>query len=989
MLGNMGIGGRLFLAFSAIMALSLVSGLVGWLELRQVAGTQASLTRDTVPAAMNARGVAEASSRLIAAAPLLTGASTEQQRQREAAALFAQAKELRALLATLKRHDFASDQLGSLEAAVEGLLDNLERQNDLVARRLALASRAQALVTRALGAAIGLSDLSETLVANAASGTTAVISSLYDLVEDNDKIEATLQALDRLVENDVYLMERMFELRLRSSQTGLQLNQLNNAGDLEEIEALEAALTHNLQILARRVNSIADPVRKVQARAYYADLVAANGAVQDNNVFQLRRAILSTGTQIDDLARENQAVSADLGGLVEALVAASQMRTAAAGDHAERSVRIGLATLLGLTTTALVAAALILWFYVRRRVIDRLISLAAVMGELARGNLNVAVETSGHDELTHMAKTIEFFKQEAVKKRELELERERTEVELRRHKTELEALVHERTQQLSDANARLTQEVVSHDAARDRAEAASRAKSEFLATMSHEIRTPMNGMLGMLRLLGKAELGDREREQLLLVQSSGEALLTILNDILDYSKIESGHIDLEETAFDLEELVNGILSLLRPRAQDKDVGLTLTCSAEVPRLLRGDPGKLRQILFNLIGNGLKFTERGQVAVGIEGLEAGTEGHCRLRFEIADNGIGLAPTDREKVFDAFFQKDASISRRYGGTGLGLAICKKLVEAMGGEIGLDDRLQGGSIFWFTLTLAIARPEEISEQNRMLAADGKGATTLPPKRILVVEDNEISSLVTRAFLEDQGHSVTMAKDGLEALDAVSAGNFDAVLMDISLPGMDGIEATGRIRTLADTDKRHIPIIAISAHVFSSEIDQHLSAGMNGFIGKPVSPERLSAVLSQVLANDGKAPREPIVVTLPEAADGHDDQARIARDSLAQDLKVLGARRTGKLVDLFLKTAPKNLRDIGQAVADADYEGACFAAHKLKSSAGSLGLVGLAGHSEALEAAARAGSEADLSELLDGLEGLYQETSRLLTDTWQSLSS
>ena len=256
-------------------------------------------------------------------------------------------------------------------------------------------------------------------------------------------------------------------------------------------------------------------------------------------------------------------------------------------------------------------------------------------------------------------------------------------------------------------------------------------------------------------------------------------------------------------------------------------------------------------------------------------------------------------------------------------------------------------------------------------------------------MVEDNEISSLVTRAFLEDQGHSVAQAKDGRQALDAVSAGDFDAVLMDISLPGMDGIEATGRIRALPEADKKGIPIIAVSAHVFSSEIDQHLSAGMNGFIGKPVSPERLSEVLSQVLAKDGTATsKEPIVVTSPAAAKDRDDPVRIARESLAQDLKVLGPKRTGKLVDLFLKTAPKNLRDIGQAVAEADYEGACFAAHKLKSSAGSLGLVGLAGHSEAMEAAAKAGAEEDLSELLDGLEGLYRDTSQLLTDTWESLN-
>ena len=981
---RLGIGGRLFLAFAAIMALSLVSASVGWLELREVASKQATITRNAMPAATEARAVAEASARLIAAAPLLTGASSEARREAEASALFAEADKLRETLAGLARYGFESSALEALGDSVDRLLQNLSAQNDLVARRLALTAQHDALLADALEAAIGLFDLSETLVSNATAGTSAVISNLYDLVEDPEQLEQTLLALDRLVESDVFFMERMFELRMRSSQLGLQLNQLNKTDQTAEIGGLETVVRRNLQILARRVASIPDPVRRSQALGFFERLREATGERDTPGLFELRRDILGTVTEIERLSDENRQLSGELSALAVDLVEQSRSFTGQVTKDAESAVRIGLVTLLVLSAVSLLVALLIVWLYVRGSVIKRLNELAGAMRSLAHGDLSVAVEARGNDELTEMAHSIQFFKQEALRKRELEAERERTEIELRRHRDELEDLVRERTAQLSEANERLREEVVNHERARERAERASRSKSEFLATMSHEIRTPMNGMLGMLHVLANSDLSKQQESQLALVESSGEALLGILNDILDYSKIESGHLDLEETDFDLKRLVGGILALMEPQARAKGLALELDFDGAVPAWLNGDPGKLRQILFNLVSNGLKFTHEGRITVSVKGAPGRSETTVPLRFEVVDTGIGLEIEEHEKLFEAFYQMDSSISRVYGGTGLGLAICKRLVTAMGGEIDFDSTPGKGTRFWFTLRFRPGEAGAIRDAAAPIATDS--ALSSAPLAILVVEDNEVNQLVAKAYLEDMGHSVTLAEDGHAALEALEARSFDVVLMDISLPGMSGMEATHRIRELADPAKRALPIIAMSAHVFASEIDDHLRAGMDAFIGKPMSPDQLQVVLSQVLANgrDAAGPADaPISVPTANGA----APAWIARKVLADDLTALGPARTERMVALFLEAAPGRVRELESAVAAADFEAASFAAHALRASATSLGLERLAACLLALEDAAKASQAETLAGLHADFNQIYEQSAVHLTDTWESL--
>ena len=447
-----GIGGRLFAAFAVIAGLSLISGVAGWLEIRQVADSQKTITEKVLPVAIEAQLVAEVSARLVAGSPLLTGARTEAIRKAEASALFLQADELRGHLKNLERSGLPADQLTLLNGSVDRLLENLAAQDRLVAKRLFDRSAFQERLDSAIKAAVDLSDLSETLVSNATAGTSAVISNLYDLVEDPEYLETTLEALDRLAEWDLFQVEQMFELRLRSSQSGLLLNQLGATREDAELEWIENTLRHGLAILSRRISGIPDPVRKNQAKQLYDALLDALNGQRGNNLFALRRAILSAEAQIDRLAAENRELTKELDALVVTLGDNSRSLMETAKAEADESVRVGIVTVIGLTLLSLLAASLIIWFYVRGNVVNRLAYLANSMRQLARGNLSIDVEASGSDELTNMAKTIRFFKTEAVKKRELEQERERTAEELRRHRNELQDLVAERTEQLSATN---------------------------------------------------------------------------------------------------------------------------------------------------------------------------------------------------------------------------------------------------------------------------------------------------------------------------------------------------------------------------------------------------------------------------------------------------------------------------------------------------------------------------------------------------------
>ncbi len=417
----------------------------------------------------------------------------------------------------------------------------------------------------------------------------------------------------------------------------------------------------------------------------------------------------------------------------------------------------------------------------------------------------------------------------------------------------------------------ITDQSADHALARDVAQAhdvavrAGQARADFLAVMSHEIRTPLNGILGVAALLQELPLGhaigSEERGYVDMIVSSGQHLLRLVNDILDFSRLDAGRLTLERTAFDLRGLVRNVVALLNPDAQKKGVALNLELAPDLPLRAAGDPARLRQVLLNLAGNALKFTPSGSVTIAVT-MIADDGAQVRIGFSVADTGIGISTENMAKLFDAFEQADSSISRRFGGSGLGLAISRQLVRQMGGDITVESRPGLGSVFRFEALLSARRASDrlpVLEDGTIApppAAEPpppeapKPVHTLAPIRVLIADDNATNRVVASRVLERYGHSVRSVENGREAVDAIQAEAFDLVLMDMMMPELDGLAATSEIRALP-APIRFVPIVGLTANTSPDDIAACLASGMNSVATKPISGAQLIAAMAEALAS------------------------------------------------------------------------------------------------------------------------------------------
>ncbi len=542
----------------------------------------------------------------------------------------------------------------------------------------------------------------------------------------------------------------------------------------------------------------------------------------------------------------------------------------------------------------------------------------------------------------------------------------------------LERQVHERTAELEAANRELSATVREVERARDKAQAANRAKSAFLATMSHEIRTPINGMLGNTELLLNEALGERARQYGEVAYRSGEALLEIINDILDFSRIEAGELELVDRPFDIARLIEDLAATFAPTIAQKGLELVVDSSPAPDRLVVGDEGRLRQVLSNLLANSVKFTERGSIRVSLR-LEDLPGERQRARFEVEDTGIGIHAADQQRIFERFAQADGSWERSFGGTGLGLAICRELVQRMGGEIGVRSSPGGGSTFWFTVMIergpATAEGELRPRETPKPAEPTVGAGDC---RALVVDDTEINRNLAQRMLQKIGCVVEVAANGEEALECCSHTQFDLILMDCQMPVMDGFRAVRWVRRIeADEGRPRSYVAALTANATKGDRERCLAAGMDDYLAKPFRLEDLQEIVLRALeksANRREVRAEGIGEAAPDAAPVLDPEAVAQIRDLESEGNVGIFER---YVEAFCRSAPDFLAQARAAVEAEEGDALVFAAHSLKGESAALGARALAAAARSLEEAGRSGDLAACGDLLDRAE---RELARVL---------
>lgn len=943
-----GIGAKLLLAFSAMAGLMIIAVMIGVAGFSLVAKTERTVINSAVPSLAEARKLSDLSSRIIFNAQVLAKSKLESERMQQGRALTVHIEALTRSLHALEQYSFDQPLMLKLEDDVKRIVDNLALLGLLVGRQIDLQSQLDEIIAAMTKATHQIDSLSQSQVANANTIAVANVSRIYDLVAENNK-PAVYNALDSLVEVDMDLSERLFELRFLSLQVINMLDDSERIMDIKSLVALKKRFNNAVNIISHRVKSVEDPSRSAQLMKQTAKLE------RGNVLFGVSEQLIYAKQDVQRLDQQNLVLFQELNSTVDNIIAAANANTQQAVKQVDQTLTVARNTLIVISGIGLLALVLIMWRIVYVRVICRINHYSRALLSLARGDLCIQLDVDGDDELAQMGRAILVARDTASERHRLAQAEAKIRQELQQHKASLERLVAKRTGELESINSRLNEEVYNHYKARDEAEKANRAKSAFLATMSHEIRTPMNGVLGTASLLADTALSTQQKRYLDVINRSGETLLDILNDILDYSKIEAGHLDIRPNDFALKRMVVDVFNMLQGRAIAKRIGFEYYIEPNADAIWFGDESRIRQVLVNLVGNAIKFTDKGKVTINVQ---LHPDMPDEILFSVQDTGIGIDDNEQSLLFSAFQQAEAG-RKSIEGTGLGLAISKHIIAAMDGEIGVDSVVGTGSCFWFSLPLEHGQVRLNTDVDQVL---------VPAAHILLVEDNPVNSMVAEGFLKRLGHSVVIAEDGAQAERLYQNEQFDLALLDINLPDTDGVTLLHQLRRIdshrKDTWQEPTPMVAFSAHVFREEVEIYLNAGFAGFLPKPLVEQQLIDTISSILKGDKRVVIEKGAGEEKPQFVENDELFPLVKESvLGSDLQVLGEAQVKQLINLFGDSASKTLAMLHQAIADNDLPDIAKQAHTLKGAAGTMGLMQLHQLCLTFEKAAQEGS-------IEGLE-------------------
>ncbi|NOH72753.1 TMAO reductase system sensor histidine kinase/response regulator TorS [Vibrio pectenicida] len=907
------IGKKLLFAFVAMAMLVLISAVIGVMGFSSVAKTERQVVNSALPSMIEARQVSELSAHIISSVQTLSNAKTEQERQQSGKILFTQLERLLSHTKQLGSDSFDSTLLVRLENDLQRIINTLGELGLVVEEKLFFEKKLSSITEVLREQASELELLTGTQVSNTSTNAVANVTQIYNLLEAN-QTEKVYQALDTLVEVDLDRSERLHELHLLAFKVLNHIEETRTTSNIDRIYSIEKEFLSNLDIMQRRVKTVEDPTRSRQM----TELL--NQLEQGSVVFEFLAQRYQSEHSAQILLRNTLIQFTDLNSTVAKLIDDSNQATNQSVEKLHTTLQYSQLSLIIITVVGMLIVAIILWKLVYISVIKRLAEYSSALLSIAKGHLNIDIHVTGSDELADMGRAIVDARDTAKSLKVVAESETQAKRDLQQHKEHLEEIVTERTHQLENANQRLNQEVVNHEKARALAEQANRAKSTFLATMSHEIRTPLNGVLGTARLLKDTILTSKQSHFVEVINRSGSTLLAVLNDILDYSKIEAGFLEIRPTDFSIHAVIEEVKQLLDSKALEKHIDIRTSIDNSVNLYLYGDVTRISQVLTNLVSNAVKFTEYGHIDICIAPDPLHPD---NILFVVNDTGIGIDKNDQKALFDAFNQASGGVQSK-GGTGLGLAISKRIVEAMGGTLRLESQVGKGSQFSFSIFLPngekMLPKQPISGEKH-------------PARVLLVEDNPVNSMVAEGFLESLGHHIEIAPDGSSAQKLYKQGSFDIALVDINLPDCNGVELLVILKQLKGDSVTKM--IAVSAHVYKEEVQSYLTAGFDGFLPKPLDKDALAEMIENTMLSQ----------TLTQQ-NNHRLQNELSADSvinpkiIEQDVLILGSKKMIEIIEIFDDTANSILSSLQDALDETNSKQVKALVHKLKGSAGSLGL-------------------------------------------------